>query len=115
MSQMVGEQHSTKVGLYLMAIAIVETRAGKRDFNVNHICGAHQLDINYAKVSCSVVESNHYVSAKLALANLLFWKEGRTWDKALKMYNVGYTNHPHGKEYLRRIKLTIRILEKHYE
>lgn len=118
MSYFVGEEKG--LGLELAAISLVETQAGLLSFKNNHICGPHQIDIRYADVPCKTLESNPYVSAKLALENLLSWRYGiytdgtvfiRPMDKMIRMYNVGYTNHPHQWKYLARYKKALKYLK----
>lgn len=115
-SYLVGSQKG--FGATLATIALVETRASvHNDLNDNHICGVHQIDINYADILCETVASNPYISALLARDNFLFWYNGvakQNWSKALIMYNGGYRHNPHGKEYLRRINLVYPIVYAHY-
>ena len=105
------------LGLTLASIAVVETRVGKFDFTNNHICGVHQININYVKAKCKVVESNPYISAKLARDNLMFWLKIRKGDlkKAIRMYNVGYLNHPHQYVYLNRVYKVKKVLQENKE
>lgn len=114
---MVGEEKN--LGLLLSAIGIVETRLDLTiDTNKNHICGIMQININYVDISCEAVESNVYLSAKLALQNLLFWYNGpanQNWNKALIMYNGGYNFNPHGHEYISRIMQVLNILKQYYK
>jgi len=107
------------LGLTLASIAIVETRATvSNDFNDNHICGVHQVSTDHVDVPCEAIESNVYLSAKLARENFLFWYNGpakRNWRKALIMYNGGYRFNPHGHEYVKRIIQVYKVLELHYK
>jgi len=114
---MVGEEKD--LGLTLGAISIVETRLDlATDTNRNHICGIMQLNSNYVDVPCEAIESNIYLSAKLARENFLFWYNGpakRNWRKALIMYNGGYKFNHHGYEYVKRIIQVYKVLKLHYK
>ena len=114
-SYLVGQEKD--LGLTLASIAIVETRATvSKDFNANHICGVHQVSTNFVDVSCAAIESNVYLSAKLARDNFLFWYNGpakKDWRKALIMYNGGYNFNPHGHEYVKRIIMVFKVLKEH--
>lgn len=121
---LVGKEKGQGLGIKLQAITIVENMARMKDNNPNHICGPQQVDIRYAKASCEALESNPYYSAKLALANLLDWRtktlirngkkvfKTRSWDEVYRMYNVGYTRHPHGPVYVSKVKKTIKLLKE---
>lgn len=116
MSYIVGEEKS--LGYTLQAIAIVENYLLMKDNNKNHICGPHQLNINFTLATCRTLENNSYASSKLALKNLLLWKRkypGITWKKMLIYYNGGdkYFN-PHGKEFVRRVTVAYAIVTKRY-
>lgn len=113
-------------GLTLAAISIVENMARMKDTNNNHICGPHQVDINYSKAKCKTLESNAFYSAKLALNNLLHWeyrtyynratnrrtRVKRSWRQMIAMYCVGYTNDPHGPIYANRVAKAYKILKE---
>ena len=116
-SYLVGQEKD--LGLTLASIAIVETRATiANDFNDNHVCGVHQINTDHVEVPCKAIESNVYLTAKLAMENFLFWYHGpakKDWSKALIMYNGGYKFNPHGHEYIRRIAMVFKVLKEHYD
>ena len=109
------------LGLTLAAIGIVETRLSvKNDRNNNHVCGVMQINTKWLdrNISCKAIESNIYLSAKLAMENFLFWYHGpanKDWRKALVMYNGGYNFNPHGHEYVKRIVMVMRVLKEHFD
>jgi len=123
---MVGETKG--LGLRLAAKAIVETRLGKVMGKKNHICGVMQIDINYTDATCDMLDSNTYLSAKIALEQLIGWTEAkvrttegkwvymeRSVDKATVMYNVGKTGDPYGFTHLYRVHMVEAVLIKHYK
>lgn len=123
-SYLVGSKED--LGLTIAAIAVVENMANLKDNNPNHICGPHQIDIEYASASCEALESNPYYSAKLSLENFMFWeyrtyynpkknsqrKVKRTWRDQVRMYCVGYTGDAHGPIYVNKVIKAYKVLKE---
>lgn len=100
--------------LTLTSIAVVESRAGKFDFNDNHICGAHQLNTDFTESTCESLESNPFVSALEARDNFMYWyRYSGSWRQAIKHYNGGFNTTTHGKEYLRRVLVVMKQIKEH--
>lgn len=122
-SYQVGNHYSIEenMGYTLAAIAIVENWARMKDTNNNDICGPHQVDSSENGVSCKALESNPFTSAISSLDNLENWKyqynskgeivRQRSLSERIRMYNVGYTDHPHQWEYLYRVEVAAFVLE----
>ena len=116
-------------GLELAAIALVENSLKMKDYNVNHICGPHQVNARIANVSCKLLEDNPYLSSKLALDNLLYWEYRtiynrktntkihikRSKKRMLQMYNDGYMDTKFGKEtHLKKLYQAMSLLKTYY-
>ena len=112
------------LGISLAALSIVETRAGEyKDTSNNRICGPHQIDVLVAleqnnskgspKKLCKEVQRHSKLSSKMALDNLIYWKQNsKGLKQAINRYNRGWNRSAHDLEFLRRFEMTIRVLEK---
>lgn len=107
-----GALTSHRLGEYLTAISVVETRAGKFDFNDNHICGHMQVSTHYTLATCKMLEDGPYLSALEAKDNFLYWlkQTNGDYDKAAQHYNAGWKLVPHSKIYLFRIHSVLKTI-----
>lgn len=123
---MIGETKG--YGALLVAKTIVESSAKMTDSNPNHICGPIQIDVNYTESSCIAHETNVYYTTMIALEQLIKWKVRtdynpttntktysiRSDEDAVRMYNVGYTQHPFGPTHVFKVFTTLKIIKKYY-